>query len=69
MANIILLLTKVNYKQLQNIMKVDIKKLYVLELTEEDVNEFLKMMEDWHENRPPDMTLLYNLEDILCGNK
>ena len=50
-------------------MKVDVKKLYMIEFTEEDVNEFLKMMEDWHENRPPDMTLLYNLEDILCGNK
>ena len=37
-------------------MKVDVKKLYVIELTEEDVNEFLKMMEDWHENRPPDIS-------------
>lgn len=28
-------------------MKVDIKKVYVIEFTEEDAEEFLKMMEDW----------------------
>ena len=50
-------------------MKVDIKKLYMIELTEEDVNEFIEMMDDWHENRPPDMTLLYKIEDFLRGHK
>ena len=50
-------------------MKIDIRKSYVIEFTEENAKEFLEMMDDWHENRPPDMTLLYIIEDFLRGHK
>lgn len=50
-------------------MNIDIRKSYVIEFTEEDAEEFLEMMDDCHDNRPPNMTLLYKIEDFLREHK
>lgn len=46
-------------------MKVNVVKTFNIELSEEEVRSFLDMMNDMHECRTYDATVLYKLEEVL----